>query len=1048
MTKWLSRFLIFLLVIIVAISVGLSIYYFLRNDEVFSLSENDNDSLIRYVNVGETIDITVTRINPSSDAYSLVSSDDSVVKFEQEVRENVFRFTTLSGGSATLKLETANTDFQNLYITVNVGDGSTQNPFYIRNYKDLSSIGTISGMDLSKNYLQTADIDMSVATTAWTPIALNEVNGFTGSYNGNGHSILNLSLVQDLTPDVDSNPQAPEEFDADVTEGNPLYVDDSVKKAGLFATIGYKGVVSKLNFKNAVINGAFESAGVVSAVNHGTISFVNVQNSNIIVQNDVASVGGVSGIVYGNNGEYSAKLQYVSFDGKVKGGLYVGGLAGQNRAGLIFNSYSKGKVESEVASAIAGGIVGQNTFVTVTKNFKSAVVNNYTISDVVALEGSSVGAVIGKNINTDNTNGIVLKPDSENTTQMSYNRIYGNYFLFKENVTINGVGGIETNATQYIANGVLQSALMTAPTIELINELNAEGADFNADLAFISYSADGKYTGWNFNVIWNIDADTNNNYPFIRNNASPVSDAIYNGDEFITPPTPIDPEQPEEPVDPDAPIDQAALLGMFEADLNDDGLYNGNYLINRDVILTEAWTPVGDLENPFNGKFYVQQGIEIRNLIINDIANTSCYGFFGVLGKEAEVNGLTIKGVKINLTAENTENHYVGAVAGLSMAKGFNNIEGSSISVIGVDEGDYNTINVENKTSNIVVGGVVGQLSTDALMNNTTSNVNISVINSSADAKIKVGGLVGWNLGKILTSGVNGKEDTQYITTIDVSRNTSPAVFVGGVAGVNEFEIADSYFKGKVIAANATGKLNNTTYNVSSGGIAGANYAMIERCGTDASISGGYYAGGIAGVYKVTSSLVNVETSLANAEFITQSYATGSVSGHKVGGFTGITELGTVSNCYNTCALSGKVMGGYTAELPYKSGSNCGKIKYCYSSATFDISSGKAYWETSSTIRQTTSWLTGQKKLAGYVENCIYNTHDSVESEKGKINSIERQYHYFFLNKGYGADNDGRTSDANCKLAKTFTNRGSTGFSTSIWNLADGVEPTLKYVNF
>ena len=86
MTKWLSRFLIFLLVVIVVISIALTIFYFLTNDEAFSLEDGNGDSLVKYANVGETIDITVTRTNPSSEDYSLVSTDETVVVFKEMVR--------------------------------------------------------------------------------------------------------------------------------------------------------------------------------------------------------------------------------------------------------------------------------------------------------------------------------------------------------------------------------------------------------------------------------------------------------------------------------------------------------------------------------------------------------------------------------------------------------------------------------------------------------------------------------------------------------------------------------------------------------------------------------------------------------------------------------------------------------------------------------------------------------------------------------------------------------------------------------------------------
>ena len=78
--KWLSRFLIFLLIVIVGISIGLSIYYFMRNNEVFSIGTGEQ-SVTQYVNEGETFDIAVTRTNGSSDEYSMQSMNEEIVEF-------------------------------------------------------------------------------------------------------------------------------------------------------------------------------------------------------------------------------------------------------------------------------------------------------------------------------------------------------------------------------------------------------------------------------------------------------------------------------------------------------------------------------------------------------------------------------------------------------------------------------------------------------------------------------------------------------------------------------------------------------------------------------------------------------------------------------------------------------------------------------------------------------------------------------------------------------------------------------------------------------
>ena len=1036
MTKWLSRFLIFLLVVIVVISIALTIFYFLTNDEAFSLEDGNGDSLVKYANVGETIDITVTRTNPSSEEYSLVSSDDTVVVFREMVRENVFRFEALKGGSVKLQLQTTNENFQDLAITVNVGDGTTENPYYIRNYQDLSSIGVT--LPLTANYIQTADIDMSVATTAWTPIGSTETNGFTGTYNGNGHKILNFNLVQNLSANATNDTETTEDV-----EQNIIYAAEGITNAGLFAIIGYRGQVYKLNIENANVLGDYQTAGAVAGIVYGEVNFVNVSSSSVNSISNLASVGGIAGIVYGNNGNYSARIQYSSFTGTVEGGLYSGGLAGQNRAGLIFNSYSaSGTVQSNVNDAKVGGIVGYNTYITVTRDFRASVVSNYSTMEVAASgTNASVGGIVGANLNYDSTNAVVL--DAESDVQEGYNRIYGNFYLHRDN--LNGVGGIENSTTAYIANNVLQSALMSsAPTAEQIAQMNeAENAEeptsaYNADLAFVTYDYNGNYLAWDFNSVWNIDANVNNGYPFIRSEATSISDVIYDGGDYITlPPDPDDPDDPTDPddpndPDPDEPATQINLQELFAKDLADDGEYNGKYRIDRNVALTEAWTPIGNDENPFNGTFIVEDGITISNLIINDNANAKYFGFFGLLGNNARIIGLNISGVQINLELDNTDTIYVGVIAGRNNG---GQIIGCSVN----GTTDYNTFNVQNKT-NVYAGGLVGENTGTITTDNTVkadfniAKIDITISNTKSNGTLYVGGIAGSNRGTVANSGFNGVDASgAYANTINVRVNTNSATYLGGVVGYNYNVVRGSYFKGNLTASNAD--------NVYVGGVVGSNTdnATITTSGADANINGGYYTGGIVGYYNASES---ADTN------ITQSYAKGSIYGKYVGGLAGNIEKGTIKDCYTLSSLSGEIMGGLAAYIRYANSDSWGKVSYSFSAATFDLSSGTAYWETASAIRQTEPYWEGwnpipkTRKIGGYAEKNIIATITSGDVKVQHTSSL-------LGNVDLGDVDDGRTSPDDCRKESTFTNRGgSNGFLTSVWSFPANSYPTLINANY
>ena len=86
-----TKFFGFIMVVIVSISIGLTFYYFLYSEETFAFVDENGTGLISYTNQGEVIDIAIERNHPTAEAYSLVSSDESVLKFKEEAQtENCF----------------------------------------------------------------------------------------------------------------------------------------------------------------------------------------------------------------------------------------------------------------------------------------------------------------------------------------------------------------------------------------------------------------------------------------------------------------------------------------------------------------------------------------------------------------------------------------------------------------------------------------------------------------------------------------------------------------------------------------------------------------------------------------------------------------------------------------------------------------------------------------------------------------------------------------------------------------------------------------------
>jgi hypothetical protein len=132
--------------------------------------------------------------------------------------------------------------------------GYTQNPngaFEVGTLSQLQCVGdSLDGPGLDQNYRLTADIN-ATSTSAWNgnsgfdPIG-NSSNPFTGTFDGEGHAISNLTIDRRWTDGV-----------------------------GLFGTVGTAGTVRNVGLVDAAITGT-ESVGGVAGESNGTVlgSFV------------------------------------------------------------------------------------------------------------------------------------------------------------------------------------------------------------------------------------------------------------------------------------------------------------------------------------------------------------------------------------------------------------------------------------------------------------------------------------------------------------------------------------------------------------------------------------------------------------------------------------------------------------------------------------------------------------------------------------------------------------------------------------------------------
>ncbi len=198
----------------------------------------------------------------------------------------------------------------------------------------------------------------------WTPIGEDNDHEYTGTFDGDGHTI------------------------------SGLYVVPTGDYAGLFGYV-FGGTIKNVGVVNSYISGNGDSrvGGVCGENMNGTVE--NSYNKGIVtVTGSNAHVGGVCGVnSFGGTIENSYNKGIVTATGSK---AYIGGVCGFNNNGTIGNSYNTGEVTVTEAGdhAYIGGVCGNNY---------GTIGNSYNTGEVtVTVTGDMtfVGGVCGSNSGT------------------------------------------------------------------------------------------------------------------------------------------------------------------------------------------------------------------------------------------------------------------------------------------------------------------------------------------------------------------------------------------------------------------------------------------------------------------------------------------------------------------------------------------------------------------------------------------------------------------------------------------------------------------------
>ena len=192
----------------------------------------------------------------------------------------------------------------------------------------------------------TADIDLN--NEEWTPIGPSESSAYTGTFDGQGHTVKNLSVTVNVQPG----------------------------RAGLF------GCVKDGTIRNLSITGDVKRAGLFGCVIGGAIRKLTVAGS-VSCTVDQGWCGGIAGYAERETIENCASLCTVSYTGKdARVGGIVGYVPSSSSMTIICDCYNIGNI---TGSSDTGGICGYN--------LSGRIFNCYNVGEITG--GNYVSKIVG-----------------------------------------------------------------------------------------------------------------------------------------------------------------------------------------------------------------------------------------------------------------------------------------------------------------------------------------------------------------------------------------------------------------------------------------------------------------------------------------------------------------------------------------------------------------------------------------------------------------------------------------------------------------------------
>ena len=744
--------------------------------------------------------------------------------------------------------------------------------------EELEKIGVDKEYPLDGNYILTADINLGGDTNPWNPIGT-----FTGTFDGAGHTISGLYIVENRDP---------------TSQGSGLF--SYLSSGGTIKNLTVKGDIYPENIGNSV-------GGVAGICNGGKIS--NCTSGVNIIGETQSTVGGVVAsaedgstvencrytgtidVTYNKNnnsmgmggvvGQASdCTIRNCENAGTVQTNIWKGGIVGRNNGGAqVLNCRNSGIVESNnpAAGAGSGGIVGDNYGV---------IRDSYNASTGIVTGGSATGGVTAKNaaenggatcivencynagtVRGSGDVGGVAGYNNSNTHAATVKSSYNTGTVINDGS--GNVGGVvgwneDRNDSSGIVTGCFYLKQGELKGIGYGDDSGNGARELTED----EFADPENFPGLDFTNTWIIGTPSEGGFarPMLRYNLETAEGSGTESDPYIIP----DLETLE------------FYRGMINA--GSDSKYNSAHYkltvdINLDGSEDNQWEPIGGSKNrAFTGTFD-GNGHTISGLYINN--GDSVYaGLFGYVGRGGMIKGLTVEG-KITISGSTS---CVGGIAGF--------VDGTEVSEMSVlTDSDDSKTGIIDCTSNVTinvtynglsVGGIVGSCG-GATISGCKNCGDVSVVGTSESGiDINIGGIVGYSGSSTIIRNC--------CNTGAVSVQDAEKAYAGGVMGQSiNTTLSGCYNIGAVSVQN--------TEDAALGGVVGqsAENTAVSSCYNTGAVSAenAEYAnlGGVVGENRSGS--------------VISSYNTGAVSGGaNTGGVVGFNSKGTVGNCYNTGDVS------------------------------------------------------------------------------------------------------------------------------------------------